>query len=39
MTYGLLHLLVRFKHAFGFFGAKGVKRAEVGGLRLEVGET
>jgi hypothetical protein len=22
MTYGLLHLLVRFKHAFEFFGAK-----------------
>ena len=31
MMYGLLHLLVRFKHAFEFFGAGGVvKRAEVG---------
>jgi hypothetical protein len=37
MMYGLLHLLVRFKHAFEFFGVKGVKRLEVGGLRAEVG--
>ena len=40
MMYGLLHLLVRFKHAFGFFGTKGGgKRLEVGDLRLEVRET
>jgi len=31
--------LIHGKYAFEFFGAKGVKRAEVGGLRLEVKET